>query len=120
MTLAKTTRRLPREIAEGVAEALRADAGAGWWLGGVEVAGPGFLNLDARAGMVRAARPASSRLATVTARGRPRHPRTSSSSSLANPTGPLHVGHARQAAYGDSLGRILWRSPAIGSRASTT
>jgi len=108
MTLAKATRRPPREIAEGVAQALRADAGAGWWLGGVEVAGPGFLNLTlapewfarGAGGLVAAgegygagsaAAPEDVLLEFVSA----------------NPTGPPHVGHARQAAYGDSLGRIL-------------
>jgi arginyl-tRNA synthetase len=108
MTLAKATRRPPRQIAEGVAEALQADAGAGWWLGGVEVAGPGFLNLTlAPAWFARGA-------AGLVATGDGYGARSAAAPEdvllefvSANPTGPPHVGHARQAAYGDSLGRIL-------------
>ncbi len=108
MTLAKATRRPPREIAEGVAEALRTDAGAGRWLGGVEVAGPGFLNLTlAPAWFARAA-------AGLVAAGEGYGAGSAAAPEdvllefvSANPTGPPHVGHARQAAYGDSLARIL-------------
>ena len=108
MALAKAAKRPPREIAEAIAAGLRADPGAAAWLAGVEVAGPGFLNMtltpswfaDCAArlaaeggsyGSGTAARPEDVLLEFVSA----------------NPTGPLHVGHARQAAYGDSLARIL-------------
>jgi arginyl-tRNA synthetase len=108
MTLAKAARRPPREIAEAMAQRLGADAAAGEWLEGLQVAGPGFLNMNLRSRwFAEAAR-------TVVAAG-PSYGAGTAAEPLdvlmefvsANPTGPPHVGHARQAAYGDSLGRIL-------------
>ena len=108
MALARTARRPPREIADAVAAGLRARPDAPGWLAGVEVAGPGFLNLSltpawfagAVAGVVGEgdgfgagqAAPAERILLEYVS---------------ANPTGPPHAGHARHAAYGDSLGRLL-------------
>ena len=108
MVAAKRARRPPREIAEAIATSLGERADAAAWLAGVEVAGPGFLNLTLTpAWFTGAARqiallggeygagfadPAESILMEFVS---------------ANPTGPPHVGHARQAAYGDSLGRAL-------------
>ena len=108
MTLAKAARRPPRAIAEAMAQRLGADPAAGEWLEGLEVAGPGFLNMNLRSRwFARAA-------AQVVAAG-PSYGAGTAGEPLdvllefvsANPTGPPHVGHARQAAYGDSLGRIL-------------
>jgi arginyl-tRNA synthetase len=108
MTLAKAARRPPREIAEGIADALRGD-GAGAWLGGVEVAGPGFLNLTlAPEWFARAARDVVAAGAGYGAGSAAAAPEDVLLEFVSvNPTGPLHVGHARQAAYGDSLARIL-------------
>ena len=108
MTLAKATRRPPREIAAGIAEALRAGGGTDGWLAGIEVAGPGFLNITLAPGWFAAAARA------VVAAGQ-RYGAGSAAAPedillefvSANPTGPPHVGHARHAAYGDSLARIL-------------
>ncbi|MGC2374300.1 MAG: arginine--tRNA ligase, partial [Solirubrobacteraceae bacterium] len=73
-----------------------------------EVAGQGFLNLFLSDGWHRAA------LAEVLAagedfgRGGARSPeRVIVEFVSANPTGPMHVGHARNAAYGDALARVL-------------
>jgi arginyl-tRNA synthetase len=74
----------------------------------VEVAGPGFLNLelsprwfaDTAADMRIAGRERAAGVA-------PRHEAVLLEYVSANPTGPPHVGHARNAAYGDSLSRIL-------------
>ena len=108
MGLAKSLKRPPREIAEAVADGLRARPGTAEWLAGVEVAGPGFLNMTLTpAWFARAA-------ASLAAEGG-RHGAGSAAIPASillefvsvNPTGPPHVGHARQAAYGDSLGRIL-------------
>src|SRR5262245_22426121 len=104
MALARPARRPPREIAESLAEALR-DGGL---VEGAEVAGPGFLNLtlppawfaDAAAAVVSAGPDYGAGQADP-----PQDVHLEFVSS--NPTGPLHVGHARHAAYGDSLGRIL-------------
>lgn len=104
MSLAKAARRSPRDIAAEVAAALEAlDVVAK-----VEVAGPGFVNMTlAPAWFATAA-------AAIVAAG-PRYgaglaapaKRIHLEFVSVNPTGPLHVGHARHAAFGDSLGRIL-------------
>ncbi|HVG99908.1 MAG TPA: arginine--tRNA ligase [Miltoncostaeaceae bacterium] len=108
MTLAKATRRPPREIAEDIAAALAERPGADAWLAGVEVAGPGFLNITLAprwfAGAARAVVAAGAGYGAGAAAA----PQDAMLEFVsANPTGPLHVGHARQAAYGDSLGRIM-------------
>ena len=104
MSLAKAARRAPRDIAVEIAAALEArdDVAA------VEVAGPGFVNITlapswfaATASAIVAAGPRYG--AGVAAPAKRIHLEYVS----ANPTGPLHVGHARHAAFGDSLGRIL-------------
>ncbi len=106
MTLAKTAGRPPREIAEAVAAGLT-ELGPPW-LADIEVAGPGFLNitltpawfLDAARLIRRAHASYGSRVADP--------PQSILMEYVsANPTGPPHVGHARHAAYGDSLARML-------------
>ena len=73
-----------------------------------EVAGPGFLNLFLADSWLRTA------LARVVAAeetfgagGAQPSERMLVEFVSANPTGPMHVGHARNAAYGDSLARVL-------------
>lgn len=108
MALAKAARRPPREIAEAMAAHLGADPAAAAWLAGVEVAGPGFLNMTLQPSWF-----AASAAELAAAGGSHGAGLTASPKDIllefvsANPTGPLHVGHARQAAYGDALGRIL-------------
>ena len=97
----------PRVVAERLGEALTARLGD--LLDRVEVAGPGFLNLFLSDGWyAERARRASS---TPARRSAPVGPRRPSSVNVefvsANPTGPLHVGHARNAAYGDAIARLL-------------
>ncbi len=82
--------------------------GSGEQLERFEVAGPGFLNLFLADGWHRAA------LAQVLAAGEgfgrgeaPTPERIIVEFVSANPTGPMHVGHARNAAYGDALARVL-------------
>jgi len=109
MRLAKPARRNPREIAEEIAEAIRAaNDHLGEAIGRVEVAGPGFINIFfTRAywlGLVR----------RVLADG-PRYGRSEVGKrrkvqlefASANPTGPLSVAHGRQAALGNVLANIL-------------
>ena len=105
MTLARPLGRKPREIAEALVGAFDA-AGAG--VAGVEIAGPGFLNFrlaqDALAAVV----------ADVVTRG-DQYGRSTTGGGRsvvvefvsANPTGPLHVGHGRQAALGDAISTLL-------------
>ena len=109
LRLAKPAGRPPREVAELIAARLREHAG----IARVDVAGPGFLNVtlakDALAGLVRTV------VETGPAYGRGevnagRHLNMEYVS--ANPTGPLHLAHARWAATGDSLARLLVASGA--------
>lgn len=108
MSMAKAARRPPREIADAIAGALRADPGAGEWLESVEVAGPGFLNMRmSRAWFAAMAAHIAAQGERFGAGGDPPRRRILMEYVSANPTGPPHVGHARQAAYGDSLARLL-------------
>ena len=105
MTLAKPLRRKPREIADALVAAIDL-AAAG--IARVEIAGPGFINFHlapaANAGGLVdiLADPDGYGRGTAGA-GRPANVEFVS----ANPTGPLHVGHGRQAALGDAIARLL-------------
>ena len=96
----------PREVAERLGGALQTRLGPS--LERFEVAGPGFLNLFLSDSWLRGA------LADVLGTGELFGAGAAATSERiliefvsANPTGPMHVGHARNAAYGDALGRIL-------------
>jgi arginyl-tRNA synthetase len=96
----------PRELAERLGSALQARLGAS--LERFEVAGPGFVNLfvsDAWLTDALAHALAAGERFGAGAVARPE--RVLVEFVSANPTGPLHVGHARNAAYGDALARIL-------------
>jgi len=106
MLLAPVMGAKPREIADRLAKEL-AD-GLGDRLARVEVAGPGFLNLflaDAwYADALKHVLEAGDRFG---AGGAESFKSINLEFVSANPTGPLHVGHARNAAYGDALARLL-------------
>jgi arginyl-tRNA synthetase len=95
-----------RDLAPRLGDALASRLGA--QLERYEVAGPGFLNLFLTDGWHRDA------LAQVLAAGSDHGQGTAGVAERiviefvsANPTGPMHVGHARNAAYGDALARLL-------------
>ncbi|MGB1841271.1 MAG: arginine--tRNA ligase [Longimicrobiales bacterium] len=105
LMLAKPLSRAPRQIAEEIAERLDL-AAAG--VDSVEVAGPGFLNFRLASGAVASviddilqADEAWGR--SDVGKGQPVMVEFVS----ANPTGPLHVGHGRQAALGDGVASLL-------------
>jgi len=106
LLLAPLLKAKPREVAERLAEALR--TGLGGALDHVEVAGPGFLNLfladawyaDALAHILDV----GDRFGAC---GADEFQDVNVEFVSANPTGPLHVGHARNAAFGDGLARLL-------------
>ena len=104
LQLAKPAGIPPRALAELLAERLATVPG----VAGVEVAGPGFLNitLDAAAAgdLARAVVEAGTAFGTSSAMA---GERVNLEFVSANPTGPLHVGGARWAAVGDSLARML-------------
>ncbi len=103
MPLAKALKKNPRELAQSLVAAFEQTPAARRWLQGIEIAGPGFINLR----LAPAAKQAVVRevLATAAAFGcqAPHGGKLMVEFVSANPTGPLHVGHGRQAALGDSL-----------------
>ena len=104
MQLAKPMKRNPREIAQALVAALPASP----FLDKAEVAGAGFVNLHlkptAKQRVVRAALENARAFGRVNiGHGR----RVQVEFVSANPTGPLHVGHGRGAAYGASLSSLL-------------
>jgi arginyl-tRNA synthetase len=104
LRLAPALKRAPREIAQAVADA--ADFGGA--VAGAEVAGPGFLNLRlAPAWYAEALAEALAAGDRYGAGSAARPERIQVELVSANPTGPLHIGHARNGAYGDALARLL-------------
>ena len=103
LTLARQARMKPRDLAALLVERLPDSP----WIERVEIAGPGFINFFLAAAAahepIRAARREGARYG----RAAPRGQRVLVEFVSANPTGPLHVGHGRGAAYGDALVRVL-------------
>jgi arginyl-tRNA synthetase len=104
LQLAKPAGKAPRDVAELLATRLRDTDG----VAGVDVAGPGFLNItldDAAQGELART--------IVTAgddygRSDALHGQSINLEFIsANPTGPLHLGHTRWAAVGDAIARVL-------------
>jgi arginyl-tRNA synthetase len=103
MVLAKDAGKKPRELAELVAEKLRADD----LIAKVDVAGPGFINLalkpEAWIDTLRAAISVGADYGRGTSGGH----KVNVEYVSANPTGPMHVGHCRGAVFGDALANLL-------------
>ena len=104
LACAKAAKRKPRELAEALVAALPASA----LIAKVEIAGPGFINFflaaDAQAAVVRRVLMQGEGYGrSNTGAGR----KVMVEYVSANPTGPLHVGHGRAAAIGDTLARLL-------------
>ncbi|MGJ7511554.1 arginine--tRNA ligase [Variovorax sp. GT1P44] len=107
MQLAKPLQRKPRELAEELRAALQATPAFAQWVEAVEIAGPGFLNIrlktTAKQQVVREVLAAGADFGKQPARDE----RVLVEFVSANPTGPLHVGHGRQAALGDAICNLL-------------
>ena len=118
LNLAKAANLQPRVIAEVIVKSLTDNnllTGAG--ISKVEIAGPGFINITLESASQGAV------VTQILTEGK----KYGSGKSLAgkkinlefvsaNPTGPLHLGHTRWAAVGDSLGRVLTAAGAEVSR----
>ena len=105
MTLARPLRKAPKQIADELVG--RIDAAAAG-IRSAEVAGPGFINFRLstdylREGLVRIVREGDRYGRSDAGQGQPVNIEFVS----ANPTGPLHVGHGRQAALGDAIAELL-------------
>lgn len=104
LLLAKPLGRPPRAVAEALLAALPASP----LLARVEIAGPGFINFFlAPAAFQRVVHEVLAAGASFGRDASGREGRILVEFVSANPTGPLHVGHGRGAAYGDSMARIL-------------
>ena len=113
MPLARALKKNPRELAGQLVETLQAQPAVQRWVQALEIAGPGFVNLRLSPAAKQAVVPEV--LSAAGAYGN----RAANGQQLmvefvsANPPGPLHVGHGRQAALGDSLCRLFesqgWR-----------
>ena len=108
MQLAKPLAANPRQLAERIVAALTAQPAARDLVEAAEIAGPGFINLRLTAASKQAV------VGAVLAEGRTFGQSTRDAGKRvllefvsANPTGPLHLGHARQAALGDVLASVL-------------
>ncbi|MDQ7999505.1 MAG: arginine--tRNA ligase [Pseudomonadota bacterium] len=108
MQLAKPLKKNPRQLGEALREDLLARPAFQRWVDAIEIAGPGFLNIRlkpaAKQQVVREVLEAGAAFG--------RKPAASGGKVLvefvsANPTGPLHVGHGRQAALGDAICNLL-------------
>ena len=105
MILAKQLGEKPRDLAQRLVASLD-HAAAG--ISSAEIAGPGFINLRLDAGTV-----ATGIAAIIAAGDAYGHSNAAAGTVVnvefvsANPTGPLHVGHGRQAALGDAISTLL-------------
>jgi len=106
MQLAKPLGRNPRQLGEQLQAALAATPAFERWVQAIEIAGPGFLNIrlkpEAKQQVVREVLAEGERFGTQPSRGE----KVLVEFVSANPTGPLHVGHGRQAAIGDALSNL--------------
>ena len=104
MQLAKGLKQNPRQVAEALRTLLLASPVFVRWVDAVDIAGPGFINIRlkpaAKQETVRDVLRSGTQYGTRPASG---SERLVVEFVSANPTGPLHVGHGRQAALGDAI-----------------
>ena len=108
MQLAKPLKKNPRELASALVAALEAQPAVQQWVQlPIEIAGPGFINLRlkpaAKQSVVADVFQAGDKFGWQPANAH----KVLVEFVSANPTGPLHVGHGRQAALGDALASLL-------------
>jgi arginyl-tRNA synthetase len=103
MQLAKPLKVNPRQLAETLCTSLRSTPVYQTWVDALEIAGPGFINIKlkpaAKQQVVREVLAQTQSYGTQATNGQ----RLLVEFVSANPTGPLHVGHGRQAALGDAI-----------------
>ncbi len=103
MQLAKPLQTKPRALAEQIKAALEATAPYQQWVAGIDIAGPGFINIrlkpEAKQQTVKSILQSGANYGQQPSNGQ----QILVEFVSANPTGPLHVGHGRQAALGDAI-----------------
>jgi arginyl-tRNA synthetase len=107
MQLARALKENPRQLAERLKTILLESSPFKRWVDAIEIAGPGFINIRLKAG----AKQETVREVLREAAQYGVRPRSNQRMIVefvsANPTGPLHVGHGRQAALGDAICNLL-------------
>src|SRR5829696_345528 len=103
MVLAKDAGKKPRELADLIAEKLRADD----LIAKVDVAGPGFINLALKPAVWADTLRSAIEAGADYGRGASDGHNVNVEFVSANPTGPMHVGHCRGAVFGDALANLL-------------
>jgi len=103
MPLARTLKKNPRELAQALVGLLRTQPSVQRWVQDIEIAGPGFVNLRLKPSARQAVVAEVLRGGAGFGRRPAKAERVLVEFVSANPTGPLHVGHARQAALGDCI-----------------
>ena len=108
LQIAKAWKMNPRELAQAIVDSLVADPSYAKLIASSEIAGPGFINFrlsnGAKTEVVRAVLDQKKAFGKQTQDG---SSRAMVEFVSANPTGPLHVGHGRQAALGDAIANLL-------------
>jgi len=107
MQLARPLKQNPRELAQQLVALLQQQPAVQRWVQALEIAGPGFINLRlspaAKQAVVAEVLAAADRFGQQPPSGQ----RVMVEFVSANPTGPLHVGHGRNAALGDCICSLL-------------
>jgi arginyl-tRNA synthetase len=107
MQLAKALKQNPRQLGESLRSALLTTPAFERWVDAIELAGPGFINIRlkdvAKQAVVHEVLQAAERFGDQAAHAN----KVLVEFVSANPTGPLHVGHGRQAALGDAICNLL-------------
>jgi len=108
LQIAKAWKMNPRELAQAIVDSLGSDPSYARLIASSEIAGPGFINFrlsnKAKTEVVTAV---LDQKKTFGKRAGDGASRAMVEFVSANPTGPLHVGHGRQAALGDAIANLL-------------
>jgi arginyl-tRNA synthetase len=107
LQMARLLKKNPREVAASLIAALQRQAAVQRWVASLAIAGPGFVNLTLHDSARQAIVAEVMRDGDAFGRAPARHQRVLVEFVSANPTGPLHTGHTRQAALGDALCNLL-------------
>ena len=102
MQAARAFRKSPRMIAEALTERMKYS-----WLDRAEIAGPGFINFYLQSDWVYDLLARALREGEAYGNGAPIDEKVQIEFVSANPTGPLHVGHGRGAAFGSALVNLM-------------
>jgi arginyl-tRNA synthetase len=108
LQIAKAWKMNPRELAQAIVDSLGLDPSYARLIASSEIAGPGFINFRlSNAAKTEVVTVVLDQKKTFGKRAGDRASRAMVEFVSANPTGPLHVGHGRQAALGDAIANLL-------------